>query len=61
MALSSTTERDEQLDAKVDDLHPTEDGEASEKAHGTSYQAQLSLSGHLKWTENFICFSFTTL
>ena len=36
-------------DKVVDDLHPTEDGEASEKAHGASYQAQLSLSGHLKW------------
>ena len=31
----------------VDDLDPTEDGEASEEAHCAPYQTQLSLSSHL--------------
>ena len=31
----------------VDDLNPTEDGEASEKTHCASYQAQLGLHCHL--------------
>ena len=31
----------------VDDLDPTEDGEASEEAHCTPYQAQLGLHRHL--------------
>ena len=37
-----------QPDEVVDDLDPTEDGEASEKAHCASYQAQLSLHCHLQ-------------
>ena len=32
----------------VDDLHPTEDGEASEEAHCASYQAKLCLHCHLQ-------------
>ena len=32
----------------VDDLNPTEDGEASEKAHCASYQAQLGFHCHLQ-------------
>ena len=31
----------------VDDLNPTEDGEASEETHCASYQAQLGLHCHL--------------
>ena len=34
-------------DKVIDDLDPTEDGEASEKAHCTSYQTQLGLYCHL--------------
>jgi len=36
----------------VDDLNPTEDGEASEKAHRTPNQAQLGLHRHLAITTN---------
>ena len=32
----------------VDDFDPTEDGEASEKAHCASYKAQLGLHCHLQ-------------
>ena len=32
----------------VDDLDSTEDGEASEKAHGASYQTQLGFHCHLQ-------------
>ena len=32
----------------VDDLDSTEDGEASEKAHGASYQTQLGFHCHLR-------------
>ena len=44
----------------VDDLNPTEDGEASEETHCASNQAQLSLSCHLggeffhKYVYNFV-------
>ena len=33
----------------VDDLYSTKDGEASEKAHGASYQTQLGFQCHLKF------------
>ena len=36
----------------VDDLDSTEDGEASEKAHGAPYQAQLGFHRHLQ-IQNF--------
>ena len=32
----------------VDDLYSTEDGEASKKAHGASYQTQLGFHCHLQ-------------
>ena len=35
-------------DKVVDDFDPTEDGEASEKAHCASYQAQLGLHCNLR-------------
>ena len=38
------------LDHIVDDLHTTEDGEASQEPHGASYQAQLGFHGHLHST-----------
>ena len=34
LALNSTAEGEKKFDAKVDDLHPTEDGEAGEEPHG---------------------------
>ena len=37
----------EQLDDVVDDLHPTEDGEAGEEPHGAADEAELGLQGHL--------------
>ena len=37
----------EQLDDEVEDLHATEDGEASEEPHGASNDAELGLQGHL--------------
>ena len=37
----------EELDSKVDDLDPTEDGEACEEAHRSSNEAKLGLQGHL--------------
>ena len=39
------TERPEKV---VDDLNPTEDGEASQKAHGASNQTQLGFHCHLQ-------------
>ena len=38
------TERPEKV---VDDLNPTKDGEASQKAHGASNQTQLGFHRHL--------------
>ena len=37
----------EEPDHKVDDLDPTEEGEASEETHRASNEAQLGLSCHL--------------
>ena len=39
--------RTEKLSNKVNDFHPTEDGEASEKSKGASDKSKLSLNGHL--------------
>ena len=39
--------REEESDGIVDDLDPTEDGEASEETHCPSNQTQLGLSCHL--------------
>ena len=36
----------EELDDIVNNLHPTEDGEASEEPHGTTDKAKLGLQGH---------------
>ena len=37
----------EELAGKVDDLDPTEDGEAGEEPHGATNEAKLGLQGHL--------------
>ena len=37
----------EELDGKVYDLDPTEDGEAGEEPHGAANEAKLGLQGHL--------------
>ena len=39
-------------DKVIDDLDPTEDGEASEKAHCASYKAQLGLHCNLQMMIN---------
>ena len=54
LALSSTTERNDQLDAKVDDLHPTEDGEASEEPHGASDETKSCFHGYLYVSFNLV-------
>ena len=41
------SERSKEPDGIVDDLDPTEDGEASEEAHRSSYEAKLGLQSHL--------------
>ena len=43
-----------ELDGKVDDLDRIEDGEASEKAHGSTNEAELSLQGHLLVLLHFV-------
>ena len=40
-------ERGEEPDGVVDDLDPTEDGEASEETHRPPDEAKLGLQGHL--------------
>ena len=40
-------EGQEEPDHVVDDLDPTEEGEASEETHRASNEAQLGLGGHL--------------
>ena len=40
-------ERDKEPDGVVDDLDPTEDGEASEETHRSPNETELSLQGHL--------------
>ena len=42
------------LDGIVDDLDPTEDGEAGEEPHGAADEAELGLQGHLHISLNFI-------
>ena len=37
----------EEFDGEVDDLDPTEDGEAGEEPHGAADKAELGLQGHL--------------
>ena len=37
----------EQLHKVVQNLHPTEDGEAGEEPHGAADEAELGLQGHL--------------
>ena len=48
----TTKEFIKEIDGKpekiVDDLNPAENGEASEKAHGASYQTQLGFHCHLQ-------------
>ena len=43
----SKSKWDEKLHCKVDDLDPTEDGEAGEEPHGAANEAKLGLQGHL--------------
>ena len=40
-------ERGKEPDGVVDNLDPTEDGEASEEAHRSPNETKLSLQGHL--------------
>ena len=40
-------ERGKEPDGVVDNLNPTEDGEASEEAHRSSNEAKLGLQSHL--------------
>lgn len=40
-------ERHEEPSKVVDDLHPTEDGEAGEESHGAADQTQLGVECHL--------------
>ena len=46
-ATPSGSEGHEELDGVVDDLDPTEDGEAGEESHGAADEAELGLQGHL--------------
>ena len=43
----SKSKWDEKLHGEVDDLNPTEDGEAGEEPHGAADEAELGLQGHL--------------
>ena len=43
----SYSQRHEELHEVVDDLNPTEDGEAGEEPHGAADEADLSCKGHL--------------
>ena len=45
--ITNHPERGEELDGVVDDLDPTEDGEASEETHRSSDEAKLGFQGHL--------------
>ena len=45
--VSHHPERGKELDGVVDDLDPTEDGEASEETHHSSNEAELGFQGHL--------------
>ena len=49
-----STLKEIQPDAVEDDFDPTEDGEASEKTHRASYEAQLGHQSHLQTSE--MCF-----
>ena len=42
--------RHEEFDGIVDNLDPTEDGEASEEPHGAADETKLGLKGHLHIT-----------
>ena len=44
----------EEHDYEVDNLNPTEDGEAGEKPHGAADEAELGLQGHLHILLNLI-------
>ena len=48
--ISGRPERHEELADVVDDLNPTEDGEAGEEPHGAADEAELGLQGHLHIT-----------
>ena len=43
----SDSQGHEELAGVVDDLDPTEDGEAGEEPHGAADEAELGLQGHL--------------
>ena len=47
-------ERGKELDGVVDDLDPTEDGEASEETHRSSDEAKLGFQGHLLVLFHFV-------
>ena len=48
-------------DEVVDDFNPTEDGEASEKAHCASYKTQLGFHCHLQMVTKISIVSLTSL
>ena len=45
--MSRYPERENPFGSKVENLNPTEDGEASEEPHGAADEAELGLQGHL--------------
>ena len=47
-------ERHKQFDGEVDDLDPTEDGEAGEESHGAADEAKLGLQGDLHIPLNLV-------
>ena len=52
--ITNHLEGGEELDGVVDDLDPTEDGEASEETHRSSDEAKLGFQGHLLVLLHFV-------
>ena len=52
--ISHRLERGKEPDGVVDNLDPTEDGEASEETHRSSDEAKLGFQGHLLVLFHFI-------
>ena len=48
------SEGHKELNSKVNNLDPTEDGESSEQSHGAANQTKLGLQGHLLILLNLI-------
>ena len=43
--VTTCSQRQDELDSEVDNLDPTEDGEAGEESHGAADEAELGLDG----------------